>query len=412
MYTFTVIGEYLLMAWQALSTHKLRSILTTLGILIGVTTIITIFTTIQGLNEYVIGQLSNIGSSTVYVQKWPWVFTNDWWKYRNRKEVTYTEYEALQKYSTEADYISPAVFAFKKIRYKTETYDQIPVIGTNDEYKDTDNVNPATGRFLTELDVQRNHKVCVIGDEVARNLFKDESPLGKRLKIDDDKYMVIGVNEKRGNVFGQSMDNFVIVPIGTFRRVYGGWEHEHRGLRISLTVKDISRIEAMKDEARGILRRVRKVNPADDDDFALNQQDQLTSLYKSLTSTLFGIVFVIGGVSLVVGGIGITNIMLVSVTERTREIGLRQAIGATPGDIQVQFLAEALMLSLFGGLIGVLSGVGGSQLFGQLSSMRTVIVPYSIILSFSSSALIGIFFGYIPARRAAQLDPIVALRHE
>ena len=410
MYTFSIIGEYLQMAWQALSTHKLRSILTTLGIFIGVTTIITIFTTIQGLNEYVIGQLSNIGSSTVYVQRWPWVITNDWWKYRNRKEITYNEYEALEKYSKEADYISPMVFALKKVKYKNETFDQIPIIGTNEKYKDTDNVNPASGRFITELDVHRNHKVCVIGFDIAKNLFKDEPPLGKRIKVDDDKYQVIGVNEKRGKVFGQSMDNFIIVPIGTFKRVFGG--HSHRDMRISMTVEDVSRIEAMKDEARGILRRVRKVAPGNEDDFALNQQDQLTDLYKSLTSTLFGIVFVIGGISLVVGGIGITNIMLVSVTERTKEIGIRKAIGARRRNILSQFLIESVAIASVGGILGIIFGyLGGSTVLAQMD-LSTGVSLTSILVGYGFSSFVGVVSGFYPAWKAARMNPIDSLHFE
>jgi len=348
MYKFSIFGEYISMAWMALRSHKLRSVLTTLGIFLGVTTIITIFTTIQGINEYVIGQLSNISSSSVYVQKWPWGFHDDWWKYRNRKDITYKEYEALAENASIADYISPLIFSIKTVKYRNETYEQIPVIGTNEQYKDTDNVNPAIGRFLTELDVQRNHRVCVLGDEVAGNLFKDESPLSKRIKVGPDKYTVIGILEKRGKIFGQSMDNFVIVPIGTFQRVYGG----HRGMRITLMVEDISKLEDMKDEARGILRRVRKISPGDEDDFALNQQDQLTAMYRRLTSTLFAIIFVIGAVSLLVGGIGITNIMLVSVTERTKEIGVRKAIGAKRMSILIQFIIESMVLCLFGGALG------------------------------------------------------------
>ncbi len=412
MYTFTVIGEYLLMAWQALSTHKMRSILTTLGILIGVTTIITIFTTIQGMNDYVIGALSNIGSSTVYVEKWPWVFSEDWWKYRNRREISYTDYEALKKYSTEADYIAPTVFAMKKLKYKNEIYDQIPVVGTTEEYKDTDNSNPATGRFLTALEVQRNHKVCYIGEDVKNNLFKDEDPLGKRIKIDDEKYMVIGVNAKQGNVFGQSMDNFVIVPIGTFRRVIGGHGHEHGGISISLNVTDVSRLEAMKDEARGILRRVRKVSPADEDDFALNQQDQLTNLYKQLTGTLYMIVFVIGGVSLVVGGIGITNIMLVSVTERTKEIGIRKAIGARRRNILSQFLIEAVAISSVGGILGIVLGyLGGSVILAQMK-LSTGVSLSSILVGYGFSTFVGVVAGFYPAWKGARMNPIDSLHYE
>ncbi len=412
MYTFTVIGEYLLMAWQALSTHKMRSILTTLGILIGVTTIITIFTAIQGINEYIMGSLAKIGSSTVYVDKMPWVFDENWWKYRNRREITYSEYEALQKYSTEADYIAPSVFSMKKLRYKKEIYDQIPVVGTNEEYKDTDNVNPAEGRFLTELDVSRNHKVCVIGQDIKTKLFKDEDPLGKRIKIGDDKYIVVGVNEKQGNVLGMSIDNIVIVPIGTFRRVFGGWEHESRGLTISLNVTDVSRIEAMKDEARGILRRVRKVAAADDDDFALNQMDQLTELYRKLTGTLYMIIFVIGGVSLVVGGIGITNIMLVSVTERTKEIGIRKAIGAKQRNILSQFLIEAVAISSVGGILGIILGYLGGNAVLSLMNLSTGISLASVLIGFGFSTFVGVVAGFYPAWKGARMNPIDSLHYE
>jgi putative ABC transport system permease protein len=410
MYTFSIIGEYLQMAWQALSTHKLRSILTTLGIFIGVTTIITIFTTIQGLNEYVIGELSNIGSSKVYVNRWPWVITNDWWKYRNRKEITYREYEALEKYSSEADYISPTLFTLKKVKYKNEVYDQIPIIGTNEKYKDTEDINPSQGRFITELDVHRNHRVCVIGFDIAKNLFKDEPPLGKRIKLDNDKYVVIGVNEKLGKVFGQSMDNFIIVPIGTFKQVMGG--HSHRDLQITLMVNDVSRIEAMKDEARGILRRVRKVAPGEEDDFALNQQDQLTDLYKKLTGTLFGIVFVIGGISLVVGGIGITNIMLVSVTERTKEIGIRKAIGARRRNILSQFLIESVAIASVGGILGIVFGyLGGSTVLSQMD-LSTGVSLSTILIGYGFSSFVGVVSGFYPAWKAARMNPIDSLHFE
>jgi putative ABC transport system permease protein len=408
MVTFSIIGEYLLMAWMALRAHKLRSILTTLGIFLGVTTIITIFTTIQGINEYVIGELANISSSSVYVQKWPWGFHDDWWKYRNRKNITYKEYEALAENATVPDFVSPLVFSIKTVKYKNEAYEQIPVMGTNEQYKDTDNVNPETGRFLTALDIHRNHRVCVLGDEVAKNLFKDESPLGKRIKVGPDKYAVIGVLEKRGKIFGQSMDNFVIVPIGTFQRVYGG----HRGMRITLMVNDFSRLEEMKDEARGILRRVRKISPGDEDDFALNQQDQLTEMYRTLTGTLFAIVFVIGAISLLVGGIGITNIMLVSVTERTREIGVRKAIGAKRRSILFQFIIESVAISSIGGILGIIFGyIGGSVVLSQMS-LKTGVSLASIMVGFGFSTFVGVLAGFYPAWKAARMNPIDSLHYE
>ncbi len=405
---FSLLGEYFVMAWMALKSHKMRSALTTLGILIGVTTIITIFTTIQGMNEYVIGQLSNIGSSTVYVEKWPWVIRGDFWRYRNRKEVTYKEYEALAKYSKTADYIAPAVWALRTVKYKNEVYERVPVLGTNEQYKDTDNVAPADGRFLTEIDVYRNHKVCVLGDEVAKNLFKDESPIGKRVKVGTDKYRVIGVNEKQGEVFGQSMDNYVLVPYGTFRRVMSG----HRGMRISMTVTDVSKLEDMKDEIRGIMRKERKIKPESEDDFAINQQDQLTQFYRDLTGTLFMIVFVIGGISLLVGGIGITNIMLVSVTERTKEIGIRKAIGARRRNILSQFIIESIAIASIGGIIGIILGYfAGSIVLSQMN-LTTGVSLTVIMVGFGFSSFVGVVAGFYPAWKAAKMNPIDSLHFE
>jgi putative ABC transport system permease protein len=405
---FSLISEYFVMAWMALKSHKLRSVLTTLGILIGVTTIITIFTTIQGLNEYVIGQLSEIGSSTVYVEKWPWVIRGDFWRYRNRKEVRFKEFEALADQSSIADYIAPAIMSFKTIKYKNEVYERVPVVGTNEQYSETDNVVPATGRFLTEMDIYRNHHVCVLGDDVAKNLFKDESPLGKRVKVGTRKYRVVGVNEKRGKVFGQSMDNYIIVPFGTFRGVYSG----HRGMRISMTVNDVTKLEDMKDEIRGIMRRVRKLTPEAEDDFAINQQDQLTQLYRDLTGALFAIIFVIGGISLLVGGIGITNIMLVSVTERTREIGIRKAIGAKRRNVLAQFIIESVAIASIGGIIGIVLGYfGGSIVLSQME-LATGVSLASIMIGFGFSAFTGVVAGFYPAWKAAKMNPIDSLHYE
>ena len=408
MYYFSLISEYMRMAWHALKAHKLRSMLTTLGIFIGVTTIITIFTTIQGLNEYVIGQLSAIGSSTVYVDKYPWVIQGDFWKYRNRKNITKDEYEALIEFSKAADYISPQVFSVKVVKYQNEKYDQIFILGTSEQYKDTDNIGLGEGRFLTELDIKRKHSVCVIGADLADNLFKNEDPLGKRIYIGERKYKVIGILEKRGKVFGQSRDNYAIVPIGTFQQAFG----RHRGFRIAMTVEDVSRLEDMKDEIRGIMRRVRKISPQDDDDFALNQQDQLTDLYRQLTGVLYAIVFVIGSMSLIVGGIGIMNIMLVSVTERTREIGIRKAIGAKRKNILSQFLIESISIASVGGLLGIICGfIGGSLVLSQMDLTTSVSIS-SIAVGFGFSTFVGVIAGFYPAWKAAKMNPIDSLHYE
>ena len=407
-FRFSLIGEYFSMAFMALKAHKMRSVLTTLGILIGVTTIITIFTTIQGMNEYVIGQLSSIGSSTVYVQKWPWVIRGDFWRYRNRKEVTYKEYEALAEFSKSADYIAPIIWTLKTVKYKNEVYDRVPVIGTNEQYKDTDNLAPASGRFLTEMDVYRKHQVCVLGDEIAKNLFKDESPIGKRVKVGPYKYRVIGIAEKQGTVFGQSMDNYIFVPYGTFRRVTSG----HRGMMISMAVTDNSKLEEMKDEIRGIMRKTRKIPPEGEDDFAINQQDQLTNLYRDLTGTLFMIVFIIGGISLLVGGIGITNIMLVSVTERTKEIGIRKAIGARKRNILSQFIIESIAIASIGGALGIVLGYFGGSLVLSQMELSTGVSLGVIAVGFGFSSFVGIVAGFYPAWKAAKMNPIDSLHFE
>lgn len=405
---FSLVGEYFIMAWMALKSHKLRSALTTLGILIGVTTIITIFTTIQGMNEYVIGQFSKLGSSTVYVQKWPWVIRGDFWRYRNRKEVTNKEYEALVKKSKIADYIAPTIWAIRTVKYENKVYDQVQVLGTNEQYKDTDNIAPAEGRFLTETDVYRNRKVCVIGDKIAENLFKDESPIGKRIKIGSDKFRVIGVTEKQGEVFGQSMDNYILIPFRSFPRVTTG----QRGMMIALAVTDNSKLEEMKDEIRGIMRQTRKIPPNEEDDFAINQQDQLTQVYRELTNTLFMVVFVIGGISLLVGGIGITNIMLVSVTERTKEIGIRKAIGARRRNILAQFVIESIAIASLGGIIGIVLGYFGGSLVLSQMSLSTGVSMAVIMVGFGFSAFTGIIAGFYPAWKAAKMNPIDSLHFE
>ena len=408
MYTLSRINEYFIMAWTALKTHKLRSLLTTLGILIGVTTIITIWTTIEGLNQYVYGQLSNIGASTLYIEKWPWSGGREWWKYRNRKNITYKEYEAVEKFSTLADYISPQVVSVKTVSYKNNKYENVVINGTNEDYSETSNVYPDVGRFLTELDINNNVPVCVLGSETAENLFKDENPIGRRIKIGSDKYRVVGILEKKGSFFGLSMDNQVIVPIGTFRRVYGG----HRGLTIAVKTAHPELLEEMKDELRGILRRDRKIKPGKEDDFSLNQMDMLSDMYAQLTTTLFAIVFVIGGISLLVGGIGIMNIMLVSVTERTREIGIRKAIGAKRKNILSQFLIEAIVISSAGGFIGIVFGyLGGMAVLAQMD-LTTGVSITSIAIGFGFSGTVGVLAGFYPAFKASKLNPIESLRYE
>ena len=406
--SFALIGEYLSMAWVAIKANKLRSFLTTLGIFIGVTTIITIWTTIQGLNNYIHNTFSEIGSAKVYVQKFPWIITDDYWKLRNRKDITWKEFEAIERYSTLADVVTPQVVSNKRVGYRETKFDNTPVLGTTETFFEINDLSPDVGRVFTDLEVRNKVRVCILGAELAAQVYEAKSPLGTRIKIDGIKYRVVGVLERQGEFFGQSRDNYAIVPIGTFRGVYG----LHRGLQIAVATNTSENFDDLKEEIRGILRKERKVKPAEEDDFALNELTQLTGFYDSTTATLYGIIIIIAGISLLVGGIGITNIKLVSVTERTREIGIRKAVGAKSRNVLSQFLLEATAISSLGGVIGIIFGmIFGSMILSAMKVTEGVDIS-SIIVGFGFSAFVGITSGFYPAYKAAKLHPIDSLRYE
>jgi putative ABC transport system permease protein len=406
--SFALFGEYFSMAWVAIKTNKLRSFLTTLGIFIGVTTIITIWTTIQGLNNYIHNTFSDIGSAKVYVQKFPWIITDDFWKYRNRQDITWKEFQAVQRYSTLADLVTPQVVSNKLIGYKETKFENTPVLGTTESFFEMNDLAPNAGRIFTELEVSNNVRTCVLGAELASKLYEEKNPVGTRIKIDGLKYRVIGVLERQGEFFGQSRDNYAIVPIGTFRGVFG----MHRGLQIAVSTNNSERFDDLKEELRGILRRERKVKPDQEDDFALNELTQLTSFYDNATSMLYGIIIVIATISLLVGGIGITNIMLVSVTERTREIGIRKAVGAKNKNVLSQFLLEATAISSIGGFIGIGFGIIFGSLILNMMNVTEGVGLSSVLVGFGFSAFVGIISGFYPAYKAAKLNPIDSLRYE
>jgi putative ABC transport system permease protein len=342
------------------------------------------------------------------VEKFPWVITGDFFKYRNRKNVTWNEYEAIERFSTIADYVTPQVVSQKTIGYRENKFENIAVLGTTESFIETASITPAEGRFLTELDVRNRIPVVILGAELANRLFENADPLGNRISIDGLKYRVVGVLERQGEFFGQSRDEYAVVPIGTFRNVFG----RHRGMQIAVMTNNPDAVDDMKEELRGILRKERKVKPDEEDDFAINEQSQLTSFYASTTSTLYAIIIVIACVSLLVGGIGITNIMLVSVTERTKEIGLRKAVGAKRINVLSQFLIESVAISSIGGAIGIVIGIIGGSIVLDLMRVETGVSLSSILVGFGFSALVGIVSGFYPAFKASNMNPIDSLRYE
>jgi len=400
--------EYIRFAYEALSSNKIRFLLTTLGILIGVTAIIIIFTAIQSINEYVEGEISSIGSTSLYLSKFPWVITNNYWELRNRPEVTLKDYEKLIKVVKTAKWISPQYEAMRTIEYQNKNLQRVYTIGSNAQYIYTDNAETEFGRFFTEMEVYRARPVCIIGQNVWEELFENQNPIGKRIKVNGYPHKVIGVLEKKGSFFGFDMDNQVIIPYTTFQ----GISFHRRGLTIAFRTDDSRLIDDMREEIRGGMRRIRKIAPNEPDNFAINQQDMLSDLYNKLTGTSYLIVFIIAAISLVVGGIGIMNIMLVSVTERTKEIGIRKAIGATKRNIIFQFLSESVAISSLGGIMGIIFGVLIAKGLLQYIKLDATVSISTILIGYGFSAFVGIISGMYPAVRASRLNPIDALRYE
>lgn len=402
------MGEYLSFSYQALVANKVRSLLTTLGILLGVTAIIVIFTAIQSINNYVEGEFSNIGSTTLYLSKFPWVVTSNYWELRNRPEVTIDDYKKLKESVTLAQWISPHLEAMRTVEYRNKSLEDVYTVGCNDQYVYTDNAEVEYGRFFTEMEVYRAHPVCVIGQNVWEELFDKVDPLGKRIKINGYPHKVIGVLKKMGNFFGFNMDNQVIIPYTTFQ----GISFHRRGITVAFRTDNPEVLDNLKEEIRGVMRRIRKLSPGEKDNFAINQQNMLTDFYKKATGTSYLVVFIVAAISLLVGGIGIMNIMLVSVTERTREIGIRKAVGASRKDIMLQFLSESVTISSVGGILGIVLGVLIGQYLLQYIKLHASVSLSTILIGYGFSAIVGILSGMYPAYKAARLNPIDALRYE
>jgi len=406
---FMDLWEGVKIALQALRANKLRFTLTTLGIVIGVTTVIIIVSIIQGLNKAFAKEISSIGTDTLYIQKFPWVMDGeDWAVYRNRRDLTMREYEAVSEHATLVSAVTPTLRTRRRVKHGSVALDDIMISGTTDAYTATSNAHPARGRFLLPGDVEHRRSVCVLGAEVAEKLFGSDEPLGHRISIGGYKFRVVGVLEKRGKIFDFNPDLLVITPIGAFEKMFG----RERSIDIQVKVTDMARLEETQDQLTGIMRRIRKLGPGDSDDFAINQQSMLTDLYNNLTAGLWAVAIGVGSISLLVGGIGIMNIMLVSVTERTREIGIRKAIGAKKSDVLWQFLVEAMMVCGLGVIIGLIVAVTIVMLVAKFSALPAAITPWVAVLGLGFTVALGLFFGIYPASKAARLNPIEALRYE
>ena len=398
-------------AADALVSHRLRTLLTTLGMMIGVMTVIAIVAIIQGLNASFAAQVSGLGAHTVFIDKWKWLsLSDDWWSLRNRQRIGVRELEAVRREAQLAVAVAPLTRAYTTVRYRDREAPEVTVNGTGESYLDTAGGSVAAGRFLVEADVAFGRSVVVLGAEVADRLFAGEPPaagLGERVRVSGQPFTVVGVMARRGQFLGQPMDANVLIPYTRFGRMFGS----RRSMTIAVAASP-GQLAALEDELTGILRRVREVPPEKPDDFSINRQEQFLKVYNQLTGALYAVAFGVGLITLIVGGIGIMNIMLVSVHERTREIGVRRALGARRRSILLQFIIESAIVAMMGGGIGTALGLGVGQLVSLTTPLAAAVTPSAVLLGLGFSALVGLVFGSWPAWKAAQLDPVEALRYE
>jgi putative ABC transport system permease protein len=405
--------EVLRIAWEAIGKNKVRSLLTMLGIIIGVGAVIIMIAISAGTEATINDQITALGSNLIYVRSsftrmGPGVSSSG-------VTLVYDDATAIADSISGIKGVVVEQDATEEVKYGSVDLDDITIVGTSPDFLDVRSLTVAEGRFYTAEDVSEKKKVVVLGSDAATELFGTEDPVGESIVVGYTRVTVIGVLAAKGTVGDVDYDSRLYMPISLvlqkfaitpFAQIMG---EEIRTIYVQL--EDTADMDNVILQIEVLLAKRHNVT-LDNLNLTITSQQDIISTQESTTSAFRSLLAWVAGVSLIVGGIGIMNIMLVSVTERTREIGIRQSIGATPNDIRWQFLTEALLMSLVGGLIGVAVGVGGALLFGSVSSMRTVIVPSSIFLAFGSAAAVGAFFGFYPANRAAQLDPIDALRHE
>jgi putative ABC transport system permease protein len=409
------IKEALFSALNSIRANKLRASLTLLGIVIGVFSIIGVMTLLDALQKGIDSGLSQLGTSTFQVQKWPATFVSGpgkWRKYEKRKPITIEEGYRLKELAFLPKYIGLEDWSGgKTVKYGTEqTNPNFQMAGVTTEFLPANNHTLSEGRFFTEDEVRSTRNVAVIGMEVVDKLFPFTSPLDKQIEIDGNRFTVIGVLTAKGENLGQSQDNLVLVPLVTMDKIYGA--RRNRSLNITVSAYSKAQLDETMEEVIGLMRQIRKVPPGEENDFEIWSNESLIREANTFTIYFKYGAGVISFISLIAAGIGIMNIMLVTVTERTKEIGIRMAIGAKRGNILTQFLFEAILLCEIGGVIGIAVGVGVGNLLGAIFSFP-VTIPYDwVMIGLIVCSLIGILFGTYPAFKAAKLNPIDALRYE
>ncbi len=406
---FNQIKEGFFISFNSIIANKLRSFLTTLGIVIGVCSVVLMSTAIKGVDNSFQQGISSLGSDVLYIDKFAWFGNEEFWKMRNRPNITFEDYLKFKSLAKIPIAVAPQAISVRSVKFRDRTAESVFITGSTNDYLETTNFNFKSGRFFNEIESDGGRNVAVLGFDIAENLFPNLDPVGMPVKIGGHTYYVIGVLKKQGSTLLGSFnpDKQVYIPIKSLFQHFGlNW----RSITIVVRAPNSQLLEETKIEAEQIMRQIRRLKAYEDANFSINQQEGLTKIYEQTVGVIQIGGLLITGLSLFVGAIGIMNIMFVSVKERTREIGIRKAIGATRRAIMIQFLLEASIISLIGGLIGLLIAIILSYVVNQFipTSVQISAVVMAILISF----ITGILSGLAPAYTAAKLDPVESLRYE